>query len=479
VLFSPSVLNPLSSQVVAQKSPDGSVNKLYANFHRDLQEAFSGMLFTKEEAFPFSTIRSSDKSLFMQEVIPLLEDSQGLMEDYQAFVTFFALKWPCLAGSAFLKHATLFFVKDREAKLQAPLPDIAVYLMVIALGKHCNIDNPQNGAFEVCRGPNQSSFSVTDVHLSATYQALRLCSFLSSPSLSTIHAQLLIGVYLRNTERSASFWPLLGSIARQAQAIGLHVDPTMHRSHMEDDVQVLRRQLWWAIVQQDAQLSSIFGRPLAISSFSTRISARLSALEGPGSDYHEASCCLAILARRRLERPPEIGHTAQELEQWTDDSLDWYRRLPQKLGLKFTNIDALQGSTFLGSTPQEQEADISLQCAPWGLKATQQACDLATDFFTEMLLAHRPHLSSNKTFTGLSAWLSSSKMVCTVAVRNIRACISVMAEHLGCVRMSVMWRTVYIVFQASVSGYLAIERDAFTDSYPADHGCFHLSRQPI
>jgi hypothetical protein len=331
--------------------------------------------------------------------------------------------------------------------------------MVIALGKHCNLDNPQSGSFESRQSsrdePNRSSFSITDVHLSATYQALRLCSFLSSPSLSTIHAQLLIGVYLRNTERSASFWPLLGSIARQAQAVGLHVDPLLHRMQIEEDETVLRRQLWWTIVQQDAQLSSVFGRPLAITSFSTRISDSLSALDGPGANYHEATCCLARIARKRLERPPELGHTAQELEQWTREALTWYRSLPSKLGLSFVNLDAWQievGGFFLNSSAlEQQEVRISRQCASWGLKNTQQACDLATDFFTEILLAHRPYLSTNRSSADLSTWLASSKLVCTVAVRNIRTCLTVMTEHLGYVRMSVMWRTVYIAFQASVS----------------------------
>jgi hypothetical protein len=375
--------------------------------------------------------------------------------DYQSFLTFFAPKWPCLAGTAFLKRATNFFVKDREAKVLAPLPDIAVYLMVVALGKHCNLDNPQSGSFESSREitneRNRSSFSVTDVHLSATYQALRLCSFLSSPTLSTIHAQLLIGVYLRNTERSASFWPLLGSIARQAQAVGLHVDPVLHRLRIDDDDRVLRRQLWWAIVQQDAQLSGIFGRPLAITSFSTRISDYLSATDGPGSNYHEATCCLARIARKRLERPPELGHSSLELEQWTREAFTWYWSLPSKLGLQFVELDSWQtGRNYLELSSVEQGARVSQQCASWGLKNTQQACDLAMDFFTEILLAHRPYLSSNKTFSGLSNWLSSSKAICTVAVRNIRICLIVMTEHLGYVRMSVMWRTVYIAFQASV-----------------------------
>jgi hypothetical protein len=90
--------------------------------------------------------------------------------------------------------------------------------------------------------------------VSAAYQALRLCSFLSSPTLHTIQAGVLINVYLYvetglandslNSERASDAWSLMGSLVRQCVAMGLHVDPADLDSKISLRDAEVRRRIW-------------------------------------------------------------------------------------------------------------------------------------------------------------------------------------------------------------------------------------------
>ncbi|KDN37150.1 hypothetical protein K437DRAFT_259909 [Tilletiaria anomala UBC 951] len=423
---------------------------------RDLQDAFTVFLHTEHEAFPFYTTWSSDPAVFVEEVSPLFHSPSENIDDLHSFTQSFACRWPALGGDAFILRAQRFFNMPIKEKLRTPLPMIAEYLMVIALGQHCDLDNPQLGAFHASqiqtrtdgadgrKHSSRSPFHLTDTHLSATYQALRLCSFLSSPSLETIHAQLLIGVYLRNTERSSSFWPLLGSIARQAQSIGLHVDPSKFRTPLSEEEKQLRRLLWWAIVIQDAQLSGVFGRPLAITHFSTRIGEA----EGLATSHHEVQCELARLARKRLDESQIVDWTAEQLDVWTTNALDWYATLPDCLRLDFSS-DALADEAPRQSAEVEKRL-LSSTCPSRGLKAMQQACDLAMDFSAELIFAHRPRLHESLASTQSPSG-RAAKSVCAYAIRGIRIALYLMVEHLGPLRTSLVWRTIYISFQAAAT----------------------------
>lgn len=130
-----------------------------------------------------------------------------------------------------------------------------------------------------------------------------------------------MGLYLVHTERASVYWPILGSVARQAQAIGLHVDP---KTNLPD--QDLRRRIWWSIVQQDVLLSSIFGRPLAVTSFTCRITNP--DVEVTGTSCLRVKSQFATLQRRYLMENLFDEWTNAQLSQYKNDLLDWYKSLP-------------------------------------------------------------------------------------------------------------------------------------------------------
>lgn len=61
-------------------------------------------------------------------------------------------------------------------------------------------------------------------------------------------------------------WTMLGGVIKQAQILGLHVDP----SRLDPDIPSVdgevRRRIWWTIMWFDASLAMAFGWPPAVTS---------------------------------------------------------------------------------------------------------------------------------------------------------------------------------------------------------------------
>jgi hypothetical protein len=115
------------------------------------------------------------------------------------------------------------------------------------------------------------SYEVSLIPVSAAYQALRLCSFLSNPTLYTVQAQLLINVYLYASERASDSWSLVGSLVRQCISLGLHVDPISLDPNVSMRDAEVRRRLWWSVAGLDVLLCSLFGRPSCITYYTTAL----------------------------------------------------------------------------------------------------------------------------------------------------------------------------------------------------------------
>lgn len=96
-------------------------------------------------------------------------------------------------------------------------------------------------------------------------QALRLGSFLNTPTLLAIQTLVLMGPYLTNSGRFLDAWTLFGTTIRSAHSIGLHRDPRLLTPVPNERESMLRRTLWWWLLHMDQQYSVTLGRPLGIS----------------------------------------------------------------------------------------------------------------------------------------------------------------------------------------------------------------------
>ena len=101
--------------------------------------------------------------------------------------------------------------------------------------------------------------------VNASMQALRHASFLNTPTLLGIQTLVMMGPYLTNTGRFLDAWTLFGTTIRLAHSMGLHRNPKFLDPVPPLRECMIRRTLWWWMLQMDQQYSVTLGRPLGIS----------------------------------------------------------------------------------------------------------------------------------------------------------------------------------------------------------------------
>lgn len=381
----------------------------------------------------------------------------------------------------------LCYRPERERELVS-LPWMASFFMMVAIGQESQRacgpgadeeegeDMEREGA-EFDEAPDHQKARRTagkgvadtrrrcDLLLSATYQALRLCSFLGSPNLQTIYAQLLIGIYLLHTERASNAWPILGSITRQAQSIGLHVEPSSIRGCATIEERELRRRLWWTIVQQDVLLSSIFGRPLAVSRFTCRVTQSGNSLERieRQPSYQEILCEFSIFARRHLNEDQEQEWSEVQLKQFKDDLLSWYSGLPSQMTLIQAPTPPEDGR--LRTVGNAEKQWLRDQLSRRGAITIQHAVDLDLQVQFALLSLYRNRLVTGThrdgyQHRGLHGRLNEQSLFeCGRYVHGIALAMSALADLLGTLQAGMVWVRVFYAFHAGVTAaYLALSR---------------------
>ncbi|KAI3484686.1 hypothetical protein L1887_52112 [Cichorium endivia] len=461
----------------------------------DMRFAFNSVLDPSRDTFPFATIWSSGTA-FIDEVLPFFPRAEDFDTICASFVRHFSAMCPALTIPTAINHAKSFSRMTRTQQAQVSLPWLGVFLMICALGKNCDLESttvgvdrkvrmlgaflagePQTLSRQASRQASRASSPaphaeaataaetsaaaaavgeaaaqgpamVSDLFLSAAYQSLRLCSFLSAPTLQTIHCQLLIGSYLLNTERAASFWPLLGSVARQAQSIGLHVDPYKIRRDWDAVEADTRRRLWWAAVHQDAILSSIFGRPLGI----TRFSCRFPAPPAPGTvTYARLQCEFSQFARTYLDENQENSWSQAQVIEYTERVLQWYMNIPERYRPDLGRIDLLGSEGDAEAIQNYRAAGVDLKTK--GLMEVHQSGNLAVEVFYVLMSLHRSNLYSHEEKEeGRREINETSLHICAQALRRITRAQQTMIDLLGRARATMFWKIAYYTYQAAIAG---------------------------
>ncbi|SPO20621.1 uncharacterized protein UTRI_00097 [Ustilago trichophora] len=468
---------------------------------RDMQSAFNSVLDPSRDTFPFATIWSSGTA-FIDEVLPFFPRPEDFDSICASFVRHFSAMCPALTIPTAIDHAKTFSRMPRKQQAQVSLPWLAVFLMICALGKNCDLESTTVGvdrkvrmldaflAGEASQQPSRqgsrasspspgetaaateaqqpsssstrSPAMVSDLFLSAAYQSLRLCSFLSAPTLQTIHSQLLIGAYLLNTERAASFWPLLGSVARQAQSIGLHLDPYKIKRDWDPVEADTRRRLWWAVVHQDVILSSIFGRPLGITRFSCRFPGTTLANPSGATTYATLQCEFSQFARIYLDENQDRSWSQAKIIDFTDKVLQWYMHIPDRYRPDLGPIDLLGSEDESEAIQNYHAAGVDIKTK--GLMEVHQSGNLAVEVFYILLSLHRSNLFPSADTDADSAGKNSdtpqksgelnqvSLHICAQALRRITRAQQTMIDLLGRARATMFWKIAYYTYQAAIAG---------------------------
>ncbi|TBU31328.1 hypothetical protein BD311DRAFT_717184 [Dichomitus squalens] len=158
-------------------------------------------------------------------------------------------------------------------------------------------------------------------------------------SLSCIAASLLAS-WLSDRGRISDAWKLVGTAIRQAQAVGLHRDPTWHKwEKMDAEECELRVLAWWYLIIFDRLYSLILGRPTMASAHTFDVKLVPGALHSDGTPnpyvhYQQSFISLIQVAEEVINKcaglAPASYATVLEMDQkyklWHSKlhpSLDW------------------------------------------------------------------------------------------------------------------------------------------------------------
>ncbi|KAL7962875.1 fungal-specific transcription factor domain-containing protein [Trichoderma compactum] len=107
----------------------------------------------------------------------------------------------------------------------------------------------------------QERKQTAEFYASASNQALRMFSYLSTASIRSIQAMVLMTYFLINDNHASDGWAFAGILIRQAYAMGLHRDPNIVTPDASPFEKQQRRKVWQAVLLQDTFLTVLLSLP--------------------------------------------------------------------------------------------------------------------------------------------------------------------------------------------------------------------------
>lgn len=158
--------------------------------------------------------------------------------------------YPMLHRQTFYADYEHFWSLPPTEKNRTDAAFVALLFVMLALGTQ----------FVTSTSPVERK-QTAEFYASASNQALRMNSYLSTASIRSIQAMVLITYFLINDNHASDGWAFGGILMRQAYAMGLHRDPnivTPTASTFEKDQ---RRKVWQAVLLQDTFLTVLLSLP--------------------------------------------------------------------------------------------------------------------------------------------------------------------------------------------------------------------------
>nr|XP_019011068.1 uncharacterized protein I206_04376 [Kwoniella pini CBS 10737]OCF49849.1 hypothetical protein I206_04376 [Kwoniella pini CBS 10737] len=449
--------------------------------------AFTGVFPDLRKTYPFTTIWSHEN--FSAEIIGLLPNSQQAQWLWKAWEEEHGVYVNPFHTPSMHAEYSAFFAMSTKDKMNVPLASLSLYLIICALG--CVIRATSQELFGQpdparvkdlpARKPSLTAYKdltssrlQSELYLSASFHALRLCAYLANPTMRTIQAQLLQMVYLLASERAADAWTSGGTLVKQAIALGLHKDPLNLDPKISMRDAEVRRRVWWSIAGFDCMLCVFFDRPDAnlsdIPGSAQQLLPPSNVLSNETTEqtFHAAYYQLTIPSFELLDRiftvdrrfsrssiygwfsPPQkddtkarfmnyqddeqnTDHTYQDAVRLANDISQWYSLLPS--GIRFSENDTPE--YLINSRSRKQ---------------LNQTLILSIKTWTIVMVLHRPYLRLDPT-----AYPESTEL-CTQAAHLMLRTYKSMADTKSTISWS-FWTMSYRAFQAgAVCAFLAIRQ---------------------
>lgn len=128
--------------------------------------------------------------------------------------------YPMIHRQTFYADYEHFWQLNTKERNEIDASFIALIFVMLALGTQ----------FVTSTSP-QDRKQTAEFYASASNQALRMFSYLSTASMRSVQAMVLITYFLINDNHASDGWAFAGILVRQAYAMGLHRDPNIGTSH--------------------------------------------------------------------------------------------------------------------------------------------------------------------------------------------------------------------------------------------------------
>ncbi|OAA37449.1 Transcription factor [Metarhizium rileyi] len=158
--------------------------------------------------------------------------------------------YPMIHRQTFYADYEHFWRMNTEERNKMDPSFIALIFVILALGTQ----------FVSSPAPKERK-QTAEFYASASNQALRMFSYLSSASLRSIQAMVLITYFLINDNHASDGWAFAGILIRQAYAMGLHRDPNIVTPNANPFEKQQRRKVWQAVLLQDTFLTVLLSLP--------------------------------------------------------------------------------------------------------------------------------------------------------------------------------------------------------------------------
>jgi len=158
--------------------------------------------------------------------------------------------YPMIHRQTFYADYEHFWQMAPQDKSEVDASFIALIFVMLALGTQF-----------VSSTLPQERKQTAEFYASASNQALRMFSYLSTASTRSIQAMVLITYFLINDNHASDGWAFAGILIRQAYAMGLHRDPHIVTPNASIFEKQQRRKLWQAVLLQDTFLTVLLSLP--------------------------------------------------------------------------------------------------------------------------------------------------------------------------------------------------------------------------
>lgn len=217
-----------------------------------------------------------------------------------------------------------------------------------------------------------------EFYASASNQALRVSSYLSTASIKSIQAMVLITYFLINDNHASDGWAFAGILMRQAYAMGLHRDPNIVTPTASTFEKQQRRKVWQAVLLQDTFLTVLLSLPPSATHTDVNVedliedSSSIANSNPTDTAYIRGSWTLANLVQETICSPRSLDlpicATARHKSKLVADFRAVYRSFPDIF--------------------RSWDAESLTQLAQTNKRVVRQTLFLTSNYFHNLMLVH-------------------------------------------------------------------------------------------